>query len=509
MPELKNVFLTEPGMPAERRSLIIDGGVIRSSSSSCQDGQQIDGAGGFAVPGMIDSHLHLVYGAESQRQLDLSRVQNREEFEQAVFDRHQLLPDEQWLIATGWNETQWDQQVLPNASWLRVAGNRPVVCHRADLHAMVVNQAVLERAGIDDQRSDPDGGQIVRWTTGPQQGSATGLLLEAAAWQFVNPIIPPLTVQERREALRVAQRQLNAQGLTGVRSMEYQREVEEVLLPMRDDLTLRTRVVLLDRDWPLDTTFAEAFKDDDMLAMAGHKAFVDGTMGSGTARLHAPYTDAPSALGQWVEMATDNTFEAWGAFLAEQGYTPVMHVIGDAALTRAIDMVESHQWRTPPTFEHAQQITCDDMTRLSGRFVSMQPEHRRVDAAALVHKLGATRMQQSFPFRSLVDHGAVLAFGSDWPVVTSDPWQGMAAAMICPSLDGFDRTQQLTVEESWRAYTHDAARICGFDRSGALKPGHFGDITVIDQDPRELDWTCQRPKVLLTIVGGKVVYDGR
>ncbi len=509
MTHLSNIFLTEPEQPAQRGSMVIDQGLILPKTSDCQHDREIDGAGGYVVPGMIDSHLHLVYGAESQLQLDLSKVRSREAFEQAIFERHQTLPAERWLIASGWNETQWEDHVLPDLSWLRAAGHRPVICHRADLHAMVVNDAVLQRAGIDRQRRDPDGGRIVRWTTGANSGLPTGLLVEAAAWHLVNPIIPTVSVQARQQALAVAQGQLNAQGLTAVRSMEYRREVEEVLMPMRDQLTLRTRVVLLDRDWPLDVSFAEAFEDSDMLAMAGHKAFVDGTMGSGTARLHAPYNDANDSVGQWVEMATDDTFEKWGGFLAEKGLTPVMHVIGDAALTRAIDMVEAHQWALSPTFEHAQQIQPEDVARLSGQFVSMQPEHRRSDAPALLQKLGAARIKQSFPLRSLVQNGAVLAFGSDWPVVSSDPWLGMAAAMVCPAIEGFDKHQCLTLEESWRAYTQDAARVCGFTQSGTLKPGNVADLVIIDRDPRAIDWTCERPKVLLTMVGGHVVYDAR
>ncbi len=200
----------------------------------------VDGRGRSVIPGFIDAHAHLLLGGLALGQLDLSRVRSRDEFEAAVEERHRILPQHEWLIANGWSGENWDDRAEPNSDWLRATGDRPTICYRMDLHAAVVNEAVLRRT---DLLQDIAGGRIVR---DPRTGEPTGLLFEAAVWQLVNPQVPVASVEHRREAVRAAQDHMHAHGITTVGSMEYQRDIEEVFEVLRDDMALRCRITLLE-----------------------------------------------------------------------------------------------------------------------------------------------------------------------------------------------------------------------------------------------------------------------
>ncbi|MBM4051862.1 MAG: amidohydrolase family protein [Planctomycetes bacterium] len=482
----------------ERRGLHWADGSIRERAQGAPTIGLPEGA--CAVPGLIDGHLHLILGGLGLEMLDLASCTSRAEVERRVRARHATLEPGRWLLAQGWNEDRWGGE-QPTAAWFDGLGDRNVVAWRMDHHACVVSRTVMARL---DLSSTPGGGEIVR----DAAGSPTGLLREAAAWHIAKPAIPAPSVDGRRRALDAAVRHLHALGVTGVGSMEYGVDLEHVLAPCRHDLPLRMAVTLLDRDWPLDVTQGVSFERTDRLWVVGYKSFIDGTLGSRTARMHAPYADEPSTRGLWTELAAEGLLRDWAEHVLANGLSPSMHAIGDAALTAALDALERDERRVG-RIEHAQTARAEDIARCAGRIISMQPLHKADDAPSAPSRLGASRMDRFFRFRDFARAGARLVFGSDWPIVTCCPMAGMRAAIT-----GIDRIgavvvpeQSLTPTEALTAYTHEAARALGFPAGcGTLQAGAPADLTILDRDPRSADWVHAPPRVLMTIVGGEIVH---
>jgi len=490
---------------AGARSVTIIGGRITTLDAEPPAGAEvIDTHGRTVIPGLIDAHLHLLLGGRSMERLDLSGVTSRAEFERAIEKRHRELPPERWLVARGWSQENWPDHVLPDASWLAAAGQRPAVCYRMDEHAAVVNAEVLTRIAVPE--TDPAGGRIAR---DPGSGAPTGLFFEAAAWQIVNPLVPDPDAEERRGLLLAAQTHAHRFGLTTVGTMEYARSVTDAFLPERDRLTLRCRVTLLDRGWPLDL---DAFADlprEGPVAIIGCKAFLDGTLGSRTARLLADYADDPGNRGLLVELAADGNLLPWARAVAAAGLSPSMHAIGDEAVRLALDVAAALDPATDVRIEHAQQIDPADIPRFAGVVASMQPLHKADDGRYAERRLGAERLDGCFPFRKLLDAGARLAFGSDWPIVSCDPLAGVRAAVTGLTIDGasFQPDQNLTVAEALTAYTISAAAALRMPDAGTVAPGATADLVVLDRDPFTADWVTAPPRVAMTIAGGSVVYD--
>ncbi len=467
----------------------------------------LDAGGACVIPGLIDAHVHLVLGGEGLSHLDLSTVGSRAAFEEAIARRHAGLPEGEWLIARGWTEANWGDATRPDKSWLRAAEGRPVVCHRMDIHAALVNDAVLARCDLARADAPGWGGRIVRDSA---TGEPTGLMIEAAAWELVNPIIPASSPAQRQDALRRAERHFLRLGVTAVGTMEYARMVEEVFRPLRDELRLRCRVTLLDRAWPMTFDYGRDFPNDDRLAVIGYKTFVDGTLGSRSARMLADYADDPGNRGLLLELAAAGTLNDWAQAVAREGLSPSIHAIGDESARLALDAIADLDPATGPRIEHAQHLHAADIARFAGVFTSMQPMHKADDGRYAGRRLGRDRLDGAFAFRRLADAGARLAFGSDWPVVTCDPLAGIRAAVTGRLLDGrvFRPDQNLSVEEALRAYTVGAADALRLD-AGRLEPGRLADAVVLDADPFEADWTRRPPVAVATIVSGAVVHDAR
>jgi predicted amidohydrolase YtcJ len=494
-------------------AVTVEGGRITALDGAAPRGARtIDMAERVVVPGFIDSHVHLLLGGLALDRLDLSGVRSRAEFESAIARTHASLPAGAWLLAGGWSQENWPGAELPDKSWLASAGDRPVVCYRMDEHAALVNDAVLARCDLNLAHDEPEarwGGRVVR----DDDGVPTGLMLEAAAWQIVNPIMPAPDAGRKRAALRAAETHFHQYGVTTVGSMEYRRDLEGVLAPERDRLRLRCRVTLLDRRWPMTFDAGRDFPADDRLAVVGYKAFLDGTLGSRTARLIDPYDDDPGNRGMLVELAAEGHLHDWAQGVVAAGLSPSMHAIGDEAARLALDVTEAVRATCADArsrIEHAQQVHPVDLDRFAGVVASMQPLHKADDGRYATARLGERRLSGTFAFRRLLDAGAVLAFGSDWPIVSCDPMPGIRAAVTGLTGDGtpFLTDQNLTVEETLVAYTRNAAFALGLEGdAGRVAPGAFGDLAVLDRDPFTADWAADPPQVAMTIVGGVVEYE--
>lgn len=490
---------------------------IEPCGASPGTGEVLDVEGGILLPGFVDAHLHLVLGATTMEQVDLARCTSRADFERRLADRAATLPNDgpdAWLLGHGWLETDWGG-ALPDRSWLEACGDRPVVCYKHDHHAVLVNDVVL---GMLGDAEPPPGGTVVAGA----DGRPNGLLLESAAWQLVNPLVPKPSIEARRRGTIVATRHLAALGLTHVGSMTYAEDVLDVLDPIRDELAVGVAVTMLDRTLPIDEPLArlEALDRDDRLRLVGCKAFLDGTLGSRTAAMLADYADRPGDRGMLVELAERGELLPWIEFVVKRGWRPSMHAIGDAAARLALDACDHAEHiareigHAPPEIriEHCQTVDPDDFHRFapSNRHASMQPTHMLDDGITVERSLGPERLDAFFPFRALHDAGGTLSFGSDWPIEDPDPIEGIRVAVTGRDRDGrvVPGDRAVDVATAIEAYTTNPRRALGL-RPVAVRVGDPAELVVLDRDPHAIDWTREVPTVRATIHAGHVTHARR
>ncbi|MGA0174112.1 MAG: amidohydrolase [Phycisphaerales bacterium] len=483
----------------------------------------------FIVPAFVDAHVHLLMAGLALRQTDLSNVSSRETFDRSIADAAARLASEDptggvWLEAWGWSAERWAHEggETPDRRWLAAAGLRPAIAWRMDRHACVLNDAALRIVEAAHPGLPPlPGGEVLR----DEAGRPTGLFIEANAWKQVIPLVPPASASRKHLALREAAAHLHRHGVASVGSMEYAAEIREAILPVAADesvpFRLRIAATILDRGWPLDTGIARTLAEEvasagcasEALRIIGFKAFADGTLGLRTARMLEDYADRPGERGMLVELALEGHLDAWAQAVWNAGLSPSIHAIGDEAFRRSLDAFErlatSDAPRLAPRIEHCQTVHRDDLARVRGRLLSMQPLHRFFDGRPFEQAMGPARLERFFPFRSLLDHGATLAFGSDWPIVEPDAIAAMRSAITGRLADGSVLAERETISprEALLAHTLHAAQCLGFTDAGSLAPGRRADLAVLDRDPLETDWHRAPPKVVATLVGGVPVFD--
>ena len=489
-------WTADPARP-HARTLLLRGGTI-TAVDAAPEGDVVDFGGRWIGPAFIDAHLHLTLGAATLAQCDLSGCASREEFEGRIAVHARALDAagdrEAWLVGFGWNESDWRGEA-PTRAWLASAGDRPAVAWRMDQHACVVNDAALARLDT----SPIDGGEIER---------ERGIFREQAAWKRVIPAVPAPSPAAKRANLARATAYLHSLGIGAVGSMEYLSDLRDVYVPAREALTLRVHATVLDRDWPLAQPPELPQESSAFLRIIGMKSFADGTLGSRTAWMLEPYADKPGTCGLAMEHTLRGELAPWMRAVQRLGLSPSVHAIGDRAARELLDAMDACDDAPAPRFEHAQTLHPRDIARLAGRYASMQPLHKADDARQALARLGPSRLDRFFAFRALLSHGARLAFGSDWPIVSPDPLLGIKAAVTGLDLDGrpFATEHSITVQEALTAYTRTAAEMLGLP-GGTLAPGRAADLVVLDRSPFDIDWTREMPRVVQTIVGGRTAFD--
>jgi len=478
--------------------------------------ERIDGDGLFILPGLTDAHAHVYSQGFLGVSLNLLGAPSVEDAAQSIRE-FAAQRRTGWILGRGWNQVLWPVKEFPTAADIdAVVDDRPVWLRRIDGHAAWANSKALEIAGIDADTSDPVGGKIIR----DANGDATGVLVDTAM-ELVEKHIPVPTRSEMRETYDVAVDSLLALGLTGVHDAGISKTEAEVYMSMADDgeLGMRIYAMLSDTGANLDA-FPEPIRayGNDHLDIAAVKIYADGALGSRGAAMIEPYHDDPENRG--LPFHTQQQLDGFVQKANRKGFQVGVHAIGDLGNDMVLDAFERAQGGKPSPLrnrvEHAQIIALEDIPRFSelGVIASMQPVHATSDMNMAEDRVGPDRILGGYAWRRLLDSGAVIASGSDFPVELPNPFLGLYAAVTRQDRAGMPENgwyadQAMTRAEALHSYTLAAAYAAHQeDRLGSLERGKWADFIVVDRDYFEIPASeIDEIRVLQTWVGGKLVYE--
>jgi predicted amidohydrolase YtcJ len=490
----------------------------------------------FAMPGFNDAHVHLAAAGQAMLEVKFEGANSLAEFQQRIRDRLKDFKPGEWMIGRGWDHTFWPVKKFPTRQDLdAVSTDHPMFFERVDGHVAVVNSRALAAAGITRTTLDPAGGHIER---DPHTGEPTGMLEEDAAMDLVYERIPPYSAAQRRRALELAIDEAVRYGVTSVQdySVEYVPEPANfgwgnflAFQEMQKEGKLQIRV----SEWlPFEAPIARleemrragggssaADPGDTWLKTGAVKAFLDGSLGSRTAAMLAPYSDDPATSG--ILRMDPKQLEQKSVELDRSGFQLAFHAIGDRANHVALDVFAAVRAANGPRdrrdrVEHAQVIALDDLGRFAalGVIASIQPSHLLDDERWAADRLGAERITGAYAWHTLQKTGAHLAFGTDFPVQSINPLRGLYACVTreLPGggpPGGWHPEERLTSEDCLRAYTLGSA-FAEFEeqRKGTLAPGMLADIAVFPEDiTRVAARNLLTTPVTMTITGGRIVYE--
>lgn len=481
----------------------------------------IDAGGKLLIPGFNDAHVHFVSGGQQLDNIQLNDATSPEEFARRIAERAKITPKGEWIIGGNWDETKWNPPNMPTKEMIdAVTPDTPVFVSRYDGHMGLANSMALRLAGITATTADPPGGTVVR----DAQGNPTGALKDAAT-DYIDKVVPPLTHDQRMTVVKRALAHAASLGVTSVQHMVASYEDIAVYSELLRRGELTTRIYAA----PLIT-----YVDDQAKLGIGHafggpylrvgalKAFADGSLGSGTAYFYEPFLNQGKNRGLLsdemhpISLMRDRMMKADAA-----GLQICTHAIGDEGISTILDLyadvIKAHG-DTDRRFriEHAQHMAAKDFDRFAQLHViaSVQPYHAIDDGRFAESHIGHDRASRTYAFRTFLDHGVRLAFGTDWEVAPLNPLLGVYAAVTRATLDGKNPNgwfpeQKLTVAEAIEAYTMGSA-YAEFqeEEKGSITPGKLADMVLLSDDVFSIEPEKIRDvKALKTLVGGKLVWD--
>ncbi|WP_294058045.1 amidohydrolase family protein [Sphingomonas sp.] len=476
----------------------------------------IDGGGKTLIPGMIDAHGHVMDLGFQKLRLDLSDTRSLEEALAKIKAYADANPTK-WITGFGWNQERWKLGRYPTAAELdQAVADRPVWLERVDGHAGWANGRAIKLAGVTADSKDPAGGRIERG----EGGAPAGVFVDGAM-ALVAKAVPDPTPRERNAAFLAAQETLEKLGITATSDMGTSGTDWLVYRRMGDLGLLKIRI--MSYALGVDTALAVGGQGPtpwlyaDRLRMGGIKLFADGALGSRGAWLKADYADAPGQRGL-PRLADDQLLNLMTRG-AMDNFQIAVHAIGDRANQQVLDAIEilsdtykgDRRWR----IEHAQIVDPADLPRFGkfGTIASMQPVHQTSDRLMAEARLGPDRLKGAYAWATMLKNGAGLAFGSDYPVESPDPFAGWAAAVTRQGPDGepaggWRPEERVTREQAWAGFTTGAA-YAGFAETkfGRLAPGLRADFILVDRDPLfATPEELRKTQVLETWIGGERVW---
>jgi predicted amidohydrolase YtcJ len=477
------------------------------------------------VPGFHDSHVHFLGGGEQLARVELKDAQDEAEFGKRLREFDQKLPKGRWMLGGNWDHDRAFDGKLPTAAVVdKYVPDRPVFIRRYDGHMALANTVALTMAKMTAETKEPAGGVIYRL----EDGKTPSGILKDNAMGLVGRLVPESGDEEIAEAVRAAMRACAENGVTSVADMDgSSATARRTLIRVLQKLAREGRMtVRLDLHWPIAfrnevaAVGTEANFGNDFVRIGGVKGFMDGSLGSSTAKMFEPFEGEPKNLGVFVTAP-----DTMGRMIREAdkaGLSIAVHAIGDEANATLLDLFAEAARANGPRdrrfrIEHVQHLRPADYKRFKviGVVASMQPYHAIDDGRWAEGRIGPRRCASSYAFRSLLDHGARLAFGSDWPVAPLDVLAGIDAAVNRRPLDGkhpegWFPEQRITVAEAVEAYTLGSAYVAFQEADrGSVRPGKYADLVVLSRDifaPTDRD-RIGEARVDLTIVGGKVVFE--
>jgi predicted amidohydrolase YtcJ len=514
-------FATALAILRERIVAVGDEAAIWAEYSGGEEG--LDMQGRVILPGLTDAHIHLESYALSLRRVDCE-TDTLQECLKRVAERARTTPPGEWILGHGWNQNNWPEGFGSAADLDTVAPDHPVYLSAKSYHAGWANSLAFKRAGVTAATPDPLNGRLSRAAT----GAPDGILFESAI-DLVANAIPEATAEQVEEAIREAQKVLWRMGLTGLHDFDGRScFVALQRLHQRGELHLRALkgIPLPDLQYAVGLGLRSGF-GDDMLRIGGVKAFMDGALGPQTAAMIQPFEGGLEGSRGMLFMDAEELFEH-GRLAAQNGLPLAVHAIGDRANHEVLEafghlrrfeheqQITSLGGRLRHRIEHVQLLHPDDAGKLAalGVTASMQPIHATSDML-MADRYWGERAAYSYAWKLQLEHGANLAFGSDAPVESPNPFWGLHAAVTrrrkdgSPGEQGWIPAQRIDLQKALLAYTQGAAYAAGMeDRLGKLAPNYLADLIVLEQDPFEVEADeLYTLKPAATMVGGEWVFN--
>ncbi|PWT81740.1 MAG: amidohydrolase [Acidobacteria bacterium] len=480
----------------------------------------IDVGGKLVMPGFNDAHVHFISGGEQLDQVNLTDAASPQEFVRRVAAQVSKTPEGEWILGGRWDETKWPKPELPTRELVDPAtGDTPIFIERYDGHQSLANSAAMKLAGVNAKTADVSGGVIVR----DASGNPTGIFKDAAQ-NLINKAIPPASHERRMRAARRALEHAASLGVTSVQHMnpEFADIAAYSELAEKGELTTRIYGVPMETNWQDQAKIGIRHAwGSSYLRLGAVKGYADGSLGSRTAYMFEPFADDPGNRGLLSdEMHPVSAMRDRLAQADAAGLQLRVHAIGDRAISMMLDIFSDiekehgyHDQRF--TIEHAQHMAQKDFERFAKLHViaSMQPYHAIDDGRWAEKPLGHNRARYSYAWRSFLDHGVTLAFGTDWPVAPLNPLLGLYAAVTRATLDGKNSDgwipeEKVTLSEAVEAYTMGSA-FAEFQEQekGSITPGKLADMVILSDNIFDLEPNAMRNvRVETTIVGGRVVH---
>jgi predicted amidohydrolase YtcJ len=523
-----NVWTVDHNHPRAEAVAILNQRIVAVGDSTRLDGWRgphtriIDAGGKLLLPGFNDAHVHFVAGGFQLDQVQLTDAKSREEFVTRIAARAKKLKKGDWIVGGEWDEQNWAPAELPTHEWIdSVTADNPVFIERHDGHESLANALAMKLAGITSATKAPAGGEIVR----DAQGNPSGVFKDAAQ-NLIGKAVPSPGPAARLRAAKRALEHAASMGVTSLQDMVPEYADIEALSILRERNELTSRIYAA----PIETRWRDQARigirhgfGSDSLRVGAVKGFADGSLGSTTAYFFEPYLDAPGSHGllsdemQPIGAMRDRLTGADAA-----GLQLCIHAIGDQAISLVLDLFEDIQktngardrrWR----IEHAQHVASKDFKRFADLRVvaSVQPYHAIDDGQWAERRIGPIRAKTTYPFRTFLDHGVHLAFGTDWTVAPLNPMLGLYAAVTRATLDGkhpngWVPEQRITIQEAIEAYTLGSAYAEFQEKEkGSITPGKLADLVLVSDNLLKIDARAIRDvRVEMTMVGGKIVYGG-